>query len=140
MGKPSNFPLVQSDFYPTPHEAAQPLIPHLDRIRHSQNRLGDGDLVRHLDLFGLRRISPGDIAIGQDALELTSAYIAGAPIITNSPFKSEDPNHYFAGCPADSQPIAPVTWLLLPLELPVSNQWFETFSGPRHRHCCDRPG
>ena len=87
MGKRSNFPLVPRDFYPTPLKAVQPLIPHLDGIRRfAEPCCGDGALVRHLESFGLRCVYAGDIAIGQDALELTADDIAGAPIITNPPF------------------------------------------------------
>ena len=86
----SNYPLAPRDFYPTPFKAVQPLIPHLDGIRRfAEPCCGEGDLVRHLESFGLRCVYAGDIATGQDALELTSDDIAGAPIITNPPFSRQ---------------------------------------------------
>ena len=86
----SNDPLASRDFYPTPLKAVQPLIPHLAGIRRfAEPCCGDGALVRHLESFGLRCVYAGDIATGQDALELTAADIAGAPIITNPPFSRQ---------------------------------------------------
>ena len=70
---------VAADFYPTPRAAVLPLIPYL---RAGSGPLpsraaGDGDLVRHLELFGLRCVYAGDIGTGQDALALDS--ITAAP-------------------------------------------------------------
>jgi hypothetical protein len=46
--------------------------------------LRDGDLVRHLETFGLRCVFAGDIATGQDALALDTYGYADV-IITNPP-------------------------------------------------------
>ena len=69
MGKRSNFERREADFYPTPRAAAVPLIPYLGGIRtFAEPCAGDGDLVRHLESFGLRCVWQGDIRTGQDAL------------------------------------------------------------------------
>ena len=70
MGKRSNFERRPGDFYPTPRAAVVPLIPYLGGIRSfAEPCAGDGNLVRHLESFGLRCVYSGDIRDGQDALE-----------------------------------------------------------------------
>ena len=86
MGKRSNFERREADFYPTPRAAVVPLIPYLRGIRtFAEPCAGDGDLVRHLESFGLRCVYAGDIRTGQDALELDH-YGAADAIITNPPY------------------------------------------------------
>jgi hypothetical protein len=54
MGKRSNLPRHDRDFYPTPLKAVLPLVPHLRGIRaFAEPCAGEGDLVRHLESFGL---------------------------------------------------------------------------------------
>ena len=73
MGKRSHFPRRDRDAYPTPVTAVAPLIPHLRGIRTFAEPCCDtGDLVRHLESYGLRCTYQGDIATGQDALALES--------------------------------------------------------------------
>jgi hypothetical protein len=95
MGKRSNFKRRKADFYPTPRAAVIPLIPHLRGIRtFAEPCCGDGDLIRHLESFGLRCVHQGDIRTGQDALAIKR--YAGNPdvVITNPPFKyPEDHKH-----------------------------------------------
>ena len=70
-----------------------PLIPHLRGIRtFAEPCAGDGDLVRHLESFGLRCVYQGDIRTGQDALAI-KRYIGNPDVgITNPPFRyPEDP-------------------------------------------------
>ena len=67
MGKRSNFERIERDFYPTPFEAVEPLIPHLpDKFTFAEPCAGDGSLTRHLSdnyanapqgLFGTLKIS-----------------------------------------------------------------------------------
>ena len=86
MGKRSNFERREADFYPTPRAAVLPLIPHLRGIRSfAEPCAGAGDLVRHLEEFGLRCVYAGDIHNGQDALAL-DYYGAADAIITNPPY------------------------------------------------------
>jgi hypothetical protein len=94
MGKRSDYPRREADFYPTPCAAVAPLIPYLRGIRtFAEPCAGDGDLVRHLEAHGLRCVYAGDIRTGQDALAVSS-YGAADAIITNPPFKyPEDPKH-----------------------------------------------
>lgn len=55
MGKRSDFDRVERDFYPTPHSAVLPLIPHLDVEReYVEPCAGDGQLIYNLSLHGLR--------------------------------------------------------------------------------------
>ena len=93
MGKRSEFERRPADFYPTPRAAVVPLIPHLRGIRSfAEPCVGDGDLVRHLESFGLRCVYQGDIRTGQDALAI-KRYIGNPDVgITNPPFRHpEDP-------------------------------------------------
>ena len=65
MGKRSNFERRPADFYPTPKAAVAPLIPYLRNsgIRtFAEPCVGDGDLLRHLESFGLRCVYAGDAA------------------------------------------------------------------------------
>ena len=129
MGKRSNFERRPADFYPTPKAAVLPLIPFLraSRIRtFAEPCAGDGDLVRHLEEFGLRCAYQGEISSGQDALALDH-YGAADAIITNPPW-SRDVLH---GLITHFQNIAP-TWLLLDAD------WKETRqAAPFLPHCSD---
>ena len=82
MGKRSNFSLLPEDHYPTPLSAVQPLIPYLAEVRvFAEPCCGDGDLVRHLESFGLVCGLADDLKFGQDA-RLTNSY-GRMPVITN---------------------------------------------------------
>jgi hypothetical protein len=108
MGKRSDFVRRDADFYPTPRSAVVPLIPFLKGIRtFAEPCCGDGDLVRHLQAFGLHCLYRGDIHTGQDALAVKS-YGAVDAIITNPPY-TRDLMHRLI---AHFQAIAP-TWLLI---------------------------
>jgi hypothetical protein len=108
MGKRSNFERREADFYPTPRAAVVPLIPYLRGIRSfAEPCAGDGDLVRHLESFGLRCVSQGDIRTGHDALA-ADCYGAADAIITNPPYTRELMHRLIA----HFSRIAP-TWLLL---------------------------
>jgi hypothetical protein len=89
MGKRSNFERREADFYPTPRAAVVPLIPHLRGIHtFAEPCAGDGDLVRHLESFGLSCVWQNDLRSGQDALGLAHYGPADA-IITNPPYTRE---------------------------------------------------
>jgi hypothetical protein len=108
MGKRSKFERRDHDFYPTPRAAVLPLIPHLRGIcRFAEPCAADGDLVRHLESFGLRCVYAGDIRSGQDALELDHYGLIDS-IITNPPYLRELMHRMIL----HFQQIAP-TWLLL---------------------------
>jgi hypothetical protein len=97
MGKRSSFERREADFYPTPQKAVVPLIPYLrrDGIRtFAEPCCGEGDLVRHLESFGLHCVYAGDLRTGQDALAI-KCYVGNPDVgITNPPFKyPEDPKH-----------------------------------------------
>ena len=108
MGKRSNFERREADFYPTPRAAVVPLVPHLRGIKtFAEPCAGEGDLVRHLEEFGLQCVYAGDIRDGLDALERDD-YGAADVIVTNPPW-SRDPMHRLI---AHFQNIRQ-TWLLL---------------------------
>ena len=91
MGKRSDFPRRERDFYATPLKGAKPLFPFLvrDGVKtFAEVCAGQDDLVRHLEFAGLRCAYKGDIATGQDALKLKIADLNGAQmVITNPPTK-----------------------------------------------------
>ena len=127
MGKRSNFERRAADFYPTPRAAVVPLIPYLRGIKtFAEPCAGDGDLVRHLECFGLRCVYSGDIRDGQDALARDD-YGGADCIITNPPW-SRDVMHRLI---AHFQSIAP-TWLLLDADWAQLEQ-----AAPYLPHCSD---
>lgn len=124
MGKRSNYPRRERDFYPTPYAAVLPLIPHLRGIRaFAEPCCGDGALVRHLESHGLSCTYAADITTGQDALAKT---VFDSPVITNSPWR-RDLLHPLI---AHFIQAAPFSWLL------IDSDWKETKQS-RHliRHC-----
>jgi len=129
MGKRSNFERRPADFYPTPRAAVVPLIPYL-RVAgiktFAEPCAGGGDLIRHLESFGLACVYSGDIRSGQDAFSLDH-YGAADAIITNPPY-TRDLMHRLI---EHFQGIAP-TWLLL------ETDWVSTLQAvPYLDHCSD---
>jgi hypothetical protein len=127
MGKRSSFERIPRDFYPTPHLAVPPLIPHLRGVRSfAEPCAGDGALVRHLEGFGLRCVYAGDIRTGQDALERDD-YGAADCIITNPPYTRPAMHALIE----HFQRIAP-TWLL------IDYDWSATMQAAEYMpHCSD---
>jgi hypothetical protein len=124
MGKRSSFKRVPRDFYPTPFKAVPPLIPYLRGVRtFAEPCAGDGALVRHLEGVGLRCVSAGDIATGQDALGCDN-YGDADVIITNPPFSREN-RVLVCKLFTHFREIGP-TWLLLPADW-MHNQWAAPF-------------
>ena len=127
MGKRSSFERREADFYPTPRAAVVPLVPYLRGIRSfAEPCAGDGDLVRHLETFGLRCVYSGDIRTGQDALAFDT-YGAADAIITNPPH-TRDVMHALV---EHFQRILP-TWLLLDADWASTRQ-----AAPFLPHCSD---
>jgi hypothetical protein len=127
MGKRSSFERRPADFYPTPRAAVVPLIPHLRGIKtFAEPCAGEGDLVRHLEGFGLRCVYSGDIRNGLDALERDD-YAGADCVITNPPY-TRDLMHRLI---AHFQRIAP-TWLLIDYDWSATKQ-----AAPFLRHCTD---
>lgn len=131
MGKRTDYPRKDRDFYPTPAEAVVPLIPHLlyGPTTFDEPCAGDGALVGHLeyhgmDVGGVSDIEPqSDGVHRQDALTLTSC--EGDMFITNPPWawpilKDLMPHLYS---------IAP-TWLLLNADLMHNKRM-----GPHMQRC-----
>jgi hypothetical protein len=117
MGKRSNFQRRATDLYQTPRAAVVPLIPYLHKIRRfAEPCAGDGDLIRHLESFGLTCVYAGDIRTGQDALAV-DGYGAADAIITNPPWTRALMHPLIA----HFQRIAP-TWLLLELDWASTRQ------------------
>ena len=98
MGKRSNFKRVERDFYPTPPEAVEPLIPHLPKkFSYWEPCCGDGALIRALNAPGVYSIGSdiyppgfgGTYSCAIDALEIDESDVAFQAIdffITNPPW------------------------------------------------------
>ena len=83
----------EADYYPTPKVAVLPLLPYLRAAgikTFAEPCCGEGDLVRHLESFGLACVYSGDIRSGQDALGLDH-YGASARSIPSSPIRLTTP-------------------------------------------------
>jgi hypothetical protein len=114
MGKRSDFERIPHDLYPTPAEAVQPLFPYLrmaDIGNFAEPCCGNGDLVRHLEGYGLTCAYRGDIATGQDALA-SDHYGDIDAVITNPPHSREVMHPMIT----HFQRIAPMAWLLIDLD------------------------
>ena len=54
MGKRSDFERKPRDFYPTPIEAVEPLLPHLpEGFKFAEPCAGNGALIEHLESKGV---------------------------------------------------------------------------------------
>ena len=112
MGKRSEFKRRPRDFYSTPLAAVQPLIPFLNGTkRFAEPCCGEGDLVRHLESFGLECVYAGDMHTGRNALARDSYGRGKYNIITNPPHTREMMHQLIE----HFQEIAP-TWLLIDLD------------------------
>lgn len=96
MGKRSKFERNDRDFYPTPYEAAFPLIAHLpDKVDFIEPCAGDGRLIRHLEkhghvcthAFDLEPMAEG--IIQKDILFFSETLPQASMIITNPPWERE---------------------------------------------------
>lgn len=89
MGKRSDFLRRPMDQYATPYSAVPSLLPHLRGIRtFAEPCCGDGDLVRHLEGYGLECVYESDLKHGVDALNV-NYFGAVDAIITNPPWTRE---------------------------------------------------
>ncbi len=115
MGKRSDFPRVERDFYPTPAEAVRPLLAHLSPgTRFIEPCAGDGALISVLASAGHHCLMASDIApraetvAAANALELRlDGLLPGDVIITNPPWR-RDVLHPLIVHLSDQAP----TWLL----------------------------
>jgi hypothetical protein len=128
MGKRSNFERRKDDLYQTPLAAVVPLIKYLKRDgieAFAEPCAGDGDLIRHLHLFGLRCEYSGDVNSGQDVFARKHF---GATIITNPPHTREIMHQMIEHFLNTGSPF----WLLIDLDW-VSN----LHAVPHLTHCSD---
>ena len=93
MGKRSNFERNERDYYPTPYEAALPLIPHLPKnTKFIEPCAGDGRLLRHFEKHGHEcnyacDIEPqGQGIVQKDVLFFDCDFPETDMIITNPPW------------------------------------------------------
>ena len=91
MGKRSNFERIERDFYPTPFEAVEPLIPHLpDKFTFAAPCAGNGILIEHLQKNGGEVTYAFDIEPQNDSIKKVDALSHGYSycdyIITNPPW------------------------------------------------------
>jgi hypothetical protein len=119
------------DFWATPLKPVLPLIPHLHNVRtFAEPCCGEGDLIRHLESFGLRCAYAGDIARGQDALARDDYGDIDA-VITNPPWGHDGDRTLLHALIRHFQAIAP-TWLIFQAD------WAHTLrAAPYLEHCSD---
>jgi len=91
MGKRSQFPRRERDFYPTPEAAVGPLIDHIDDVCvFDEPCAGAGDLTRHLVSRGLSVGRQSDVEPSGAGVECIDAIdlvdCAGDVFITNPPW------------------------------------------------------
>jgi hypothetical protein len=113
MGKRSDFARKPRDFYASPYAAVKPLIPFLEKAgikTFAEPCCGEGDLVRHLESFGLKCGYQGDMHTGKNALARED-YGKVDAIVTNPPHTREVMHQLIE----HFQYIAP-TWLLIDLD------------------------
>lgn len=85
MGKRTNFPKKNRDFYATPFSAVLPLLGHLrPSTAFHEPCVGSFDLVAHLENYNHKCVESGDIATGQNALNIKKT--KGDLFITNPPW------------------------------------------------------
>lgn len=109
---PGKFVRSPRDLYDTPYRAVVPLIPHLESQDFAEPCSGRGELMLHLEAFGLRCRYEGDIAKGQDALNWTPDASVKV-IVTNPPWTWELLQPLIAHFIATGLPV----WLLLDADL-----------------------
>jgi hypothetical protein len=93
MGKRSDFERKPRDFYPTPMEAVEPLLPHLpEDFLFAEPCAGDGTLIKHLETKGVCMWA-SDIEPQAEGIHKTSydklgfdEFIESDYIITNPPW------------------------------------------------------
>jgi hypothetical protein len=112
VGKRSDFPREPRDLYRTPLKAVEPLIPFLKGVkRFAEPCAGEGDLVRHLESFGLTCVYQGDMYKGANALGI-ERYARGKYAIVTNPPHTRPVMHQLI---EHFKYIAP-TWLLIDLD------------------------
>ena len=117
VGKRTDYPKIEKDFYRTPAHAVEPLLAHLNRdTLFDEPCCGDGALVRHLQAAGHHCNFASDIDPKMDTAPIINAMdrddCKGEMFITNPPYtwKVLDPmiTHLSGMAP---------TWLLLPADM-----------------------
>lgn len=113
MGKRSNFVRRERDFYPTPPEAVQPLLPHLPaNTAFIEPCAGDGALVRALESAGHRCVYRFDLEPQAPGIArrdaLCQSYGRGGVLITNPPWRFD-----FVDALVTNAAASNVVWLLL---------------------------
>lgn len=94
MGKRSDFARRERDFYPTPPEAVDPLLPHLKLNTHFiEPCAGDGALIDALVAAGHTCVHAADIEPQRSDIQVApwqaTPVIAGAVIVTNPPWRRD---------------------------------------------------
>jgi hypothetical protein len=126
VGKRSDFKRRPRDFYATPLDAVKPLIPFLNGTRRfAEPCSGKGDLVHHLESFGLGCIYEGDMHTGKNALARDSYGRGKYSIITNPPHTRKVMHELIL----HFQEIMP-TWLLIDLD------WAANLQATDYLHHC----
>ena len=86
MGKRSDFVRIEKDFYPTPHMAVLPLLPHLKaNTKYIEPCCGKNDLINHLSLYNHECVFASDTEL--DVMTTKYDTDAAQCFITNPPWK-----------------------------------------------------
>jgi hypothetical protein len=91
MVKRSDYDRIPKDKHQTPYKAVLPLIPDLrrDGIKSFAELCCEGQLIRHLESFGLGCVQFGDIKAGPNALQV-KRYVGYPDVgITNPPYPDD---------------------------------------------------
>lgn len=91
MGKRSNFPRIEKDFYKTIDPIAGIVLAkfHEGERKYYEPCAGDGDLISQLESHGFWCGGSTDISVGKDALTLNEEDVKGMDIITNPPWSRD---------------------------------------------------
>jgi len=118
MGKRSNYDRIERDFYPTPYEAVEPLIPFIEGCYFYEPCAGDGALVDHLIFNGIICSGSSDTEpqrvgmLKKNALDIKIDTKTTDCVITNPPWGRKEEHNFILHRIIDHFRVQVPTWLL----------------------------